>query len=275
MAVLQSKNRTADDSKEASKLKAVDLSDKSLKTGVKSKLDPTEDAWEFSAPPDMGRYRLKLFLGKEGFQQGLRDEEDSNSVYYQANLECKIVSDDSETNGYSVFATVTTKIGKRKNISTMAGLVGKCGYKVPTEATDLEIAKLFKAVLAKEPILGAELDWEAGYRDGKDWVRVFSSQEDFPEADGGGYEHVCRVTRKDGGKEEVRAQLKIKEWYGKNDKEESKAKPVKPSKTELVGDDEEEKEVEKEEKTKKTEKASKKEEKAEEDEDLSLLEEDE
>lgn len=213
MAVIKTMNtQTQKANDRDDKTKPVDLSDNSLKSGVKSKLDPTEDAWSRTAPPPKGDYDIKLFAGgKDAWRQGLIDENDEDSIYYSCNLECKIVSENKEYDGASLFSTVTTRIGRGKHISTMAGLIKKCGYKVPEEATPLEIARLFKKVLAKEPILrGNECDWE-GYSKA-DSKTIFLSMDDFPEDSEGNKRWRVTRTTKDGSREEIVASLRIKLW---------------------------------------------------------------
>ena len=207
---------------------AVDLSDSRLPTGPNIKMDLTEDAWEFGAPPVAGRYKLKPFIGRDGFKMGYSDLKDKdNSLYYSVGIESKIVSDDSDSNGVSVFNTLSTKLVKRKGISTMAGFLVKLGAKIPIDnPTPLQQAKWLKSVLSKEPMIEAELDWRGSYQEADtSWVNAFNSMNDFPPNPDNPKErlHIVSITRKsDGSKVEVRAQLNVRAWYGKG--EEGKGK---------------------------------------------------
>lgn len=262
--------------------KTVDPNDTSLKPGKKSKLDPTQDAWSSSAPPKKDNYRLKLFPAKDGYRVKYEREDDEDSIYYSVNLECRIVSDEKETDNYPVFSTVTTRIGRGKNISTMAGLMAKGGVNLPEEeVSELKIFRLMAKWLKKEPVLWAKVDWKGGYMpgDGKSkYVSLYKSMEDFPELeDGDGYQHVVMVTDKStGGQAEVRAKVEVKEWYGVNapsangesgddDEEEEEVKPKSKKKAD-DDDEEEEKPVEK-----KKKKVAPKEDEEDDDEDVQVI----
>lgn len=197
----------------------VDLNATGLKAGKRSKLDPTEDAWANSAPPPKGEYTLKVFLAKDGMKMGLIDLKDEDSVFYEAELETKVKHDNPEYDNFTVFSRVSTKIGRGKNISTMAGLINKMGYKLPDEATPLQIAKLLKAAIAKEPVLyNNMLDW-SGWSQNDNKV-ICTSMDDFPEDEEGNPVHEFTITNKDGGREKIQAKLKIRVWGSK------KANPV-------------------------------------------------
>ena len=67
----------------------------------------------------------------------------------------------------TVYATVSTRIGRGKTISTAAGLLVKLGYKLDPnkEYTDLQMAKNVVIALKKEPIIPNNwLDWKATIR---------------------------------------------------------------------------------------------------------------
>ncbi len=197
--------------------KVVDPFDASLVRGTKSKLDPTEDAWEFSAPPPGGMaYKVQLFPQKDkGFIQDQADPKDADSIFYAVNMECR-VTEPSEYAGIPVFSTVTTKIGRGKNISTMAGLISRLGYKLPDEAEPLQLFQMLAKILRKEPIGEVVLDWRGSYQDSKEkWHNVFNSMKDFPKNEDGEYEHVVMHRTVDGEKVQIRAQLNIKEWLKK------------------------------------------------------------
>lgn len=188
-------------------------------TGLKRALDPTEDAWERSAPVEPGRYTIKAFLSKEKVKMGYYDEA-KKEPWFTLNLECKIQSDDPDINNTTVFGGVSTRINARKKISTAAGLIAKYGFKLPAEASDIDIVKLLKAALAKEKTIDVEIDWKAGYKEADgSWINLANTYEDFPDNPEGGKDYVIKATKKDNSKEEVRARLNITHWYGKDEKE--------------------------------------------------------
>lgn len=194
--------------------------------GASSQLDLTEDAWEFGAPPPRGLYNLKLFPAKECCKWGLADAKDQNSIYYVVNIEAKIVSDNPDHEGIPVFCGVTTRIFRGKSISTAAGLVVKMGYKVQNPITDKQLAQLCEKALKQEKIVKTELDWRGSYsfkdpKTGQDtWENVFNHYEEFPPdpEKPGTRKHLVTVANKVGGVAEVRAQLRVVRFFGKDDK---------------------------------------------------------
>lgn len=277
MAIVKA-NQNQTDNEDKNKPVVVDWSNvNALPKGKKSKLDPTEDAWEMSAPPPKGDYDLKLFVsGNSGWTILNREPNDDDTAFYSCNMECRIVSEDKDIDNYPVFGTVTTRIGRGKNISTMAAMIRKCGFKCPDEATDLEVAQVFRKVLAKEPILhGCELDWQGWSKEDK--KVVFMGMDDFPEDSEGNKKFRVVRTANSGVREEIVAQLKVKTWGDakvgnlkkkgnkeedseedvviKKDKGKEKIKPIVRGEVE---EDVEEEKVEVEEKASKKDKAGKK-----------------
>src|ERR1019366_4241727 len=101
--------------------------------GEEMTLDLAEDAWSFGAPPPFGYYSVKLFLDKDGIKQGLEDQNNPNSVYITFKLIAKVT--EGEFEGVPIYTQVTTKIWRGKETCTMAGLIGKLGYKIPNKLT--------------------------------------------------------------------------------------------------------------------------------------------
>jgi hypothetical protein len=237
MAVIDTKNKTRNltsDAAESSsssdneKGKVVDIfSEKGLPTGKKVKLDATEDAWTYSAPPPAGPFDIKLFLAASPVTLKEREPGDSDTSYYSIALEGKIVSEDKSINNMTVFPYVNTIIGRGKNISTAAGLIVKLGYKLPGdgEADDYTIAKVLCMAIKKEPIVKVELEWQ-GYSK-TDKKVVYPNMASFPVDENGNHVHIVEYKCKDKSVEEIRAQLKVDHWYGKGEKPEEK--PVKSS----------------------------------------------
>lgn len=189
------------------------LEDKSLPSGKKSKLDITEDAWEYSAPPKPGRFSLKLFLAKDGVT--CYDDDPNREPSYGIAMEAKIVnSANGEYDNVTVFPRVSTGIARGKNLSTAAGLLVKLGYKVPSEADDKTIAILVVQALKKEPVTDVELDWN-GYSK-LEKREVYKGMLAFPTDEHGEHLHIVEYKTK-GQIEEIRAQLKVVHWYGKGE----------------------------------------------------------
>ena len=224
------------------KAQTVDFSDKAsaVYKGKVSKLDSTQDSFAFPAPAPKGSYDLKLMLGKNGIEVAPLDdtkEISNDNLYYRANLECEIVNNETwEKN--RVFPMVTTRIGRGKDLSTMADLIIRLGYgdKLKPEMDDYTVAKLFDAILKKEPVIkGVECDWQ-GYSKVEE-RNVFNTMTDFPKDEKGGYQHMVNRTTKNRDKEEVRAMLKVIKWpLGKKKGEEVK-KVVKATPKETLPDE--------------------------------------
>lgn len=212
--------------KDAVEMKQINSLDDLKVSGQVRKLDPTEDAWEFGAPPKKGIYRLKLFPGKDCWRLGQYDAKDESNIFVSCNLECRIVSEDPEVNDIPVFCNVSTRVGRRKNISTMMGLIVKLGHKLKTyELTDKQLAKLFEKVLKAEPLIEAEIDWRGSYpftnkKGEKEYKNVYNHYEEFPNdpEEKGEKLTVISVTAEDGSRVEFRPQLYVAKWYGKDEK---------------------------------------------------------
>lgn len=230
----------AEEKKEVVKALPVDWNN--LLMGEQVELDPTEDAWEFAAPIPVGVYDIRLFAAKDqpdnpAWGQMLADPKDKNSIYYYCRLEGKVVSDNPDLKDVSVVnglygpLSVSTKIGKRKAISTMAGLIVKLGYKLSRQEGNVKmehgkVAQMFKAVLAKEPVIKVEIDWKAGYSipgknkdDRGEWVNVYNTYADFPDDPEDLNQKLYRtsVTGKDGLRHEINAQFFVRTFFGKNE----------------------------------------------------------
>lgn len=195
--------------------------------GEAVQLDLTEDAWEFAAPPPQGVYDLKLFFAKEAWKMGQLSKNESD-IYLQANLECRIVSDNEEFNNVPVFTRVDTRCFRGKQISTIAGLMVKLGYAKTLEKeggklSPKKLASYLELALKKEPIIKAELDWKGSYKystpKGEDkWENHFTTYKSFPDTkDKTGKQHISMVSNKAGGMIEVRAQLQVVKFFGKGD----------------------------------------------------------
>jgi hypothetical protein len=208
---------------ERAELKVITNWKEFLLEGNEVTLDLTEDAWEFAAPPPRNVYDVKCFLAKEGLKFGLLDKNDPKSIYINIGIEGKIVSTDEDINGIPVFPFLSTRVYPRRNISTAASFLVKLGYKVPNPITDKKLAMYVEAALKKEPIIKTELDWKGSYsykdaKTGKDvWENVYNHYEEFPVDDKGERRHLISVASKGGGMVEIRAQLKVNRFFGKND----------------------------------------------------------
>jgi hypothetical protein len=199
--------------------KLVDLSDKGLFAGETVELDFNADAWIRPTPPPMGIYDLKLFPAKDTYHMVLRDESKGadapGNVYYTANLECRIVSNNPEYDNYPCFTMVNTLVGRGREISTMMGLVRLTGATPKTnKLNDLQQAVILREVLKKEPVVrGVFLDWE-GYSK-NDKKSVCRSMTDFPKDQDGKFQSTFTRTDSNRDKEEITAQLRIKAWVSK------------------------------------------------------------
>jgi hypothetical protein len=200
--------------------KVIDINDKGLFTGETVELDFSSDAWAFPAPPPMGLYDLKLFPAKDCFKMNLRDEtkgwDSPGNVYYSANLECRIVAPGQEWDNTPVFVTVNTQLYRGRELSSMMGVVLLTGAKPKKNSlSDLEQAKILNQVLKGEPIIRKVLlDWQ-GYSKNDEKV-VCKSMIDFPKNQDGTYSHSFTRVDAQRDKEEIVAQLRVKQWVAKD-----------------------------------------------------------
>ena len=134
--------------------KPVDITSAGLPTGPEEDLDPEEDAWERGAPPPKGCYPFRLgFQNKPEWEQG---NSRNNTVYFRTTLACRIAQGEHE--GAVAFLRLSTFIRAGKSISTAAGLLKKCGYKVPARVTHLALARLVTKVVNQVPLLWMDGD---------------------------------------------------------------------------------------------------------------------
>lgn len=200
--------------------RVVDLfTEKNLPKGETVKLDKDEDAWSFAAPPDAGRYSIKVMPAKELCKLRDRDSEDpSKGVYYSLAMECKVLDKDLSTQLAVVFPYVNTIIGRGKSISTAAGLLVKLGFKIPEEADDYTVAKLCAQAIKMEKVTEVECDWLGQYKDEKgDYKTAWKSQADFPRDAEGKPMHIARYRDSKGNEYEVNARFEIRHWYKKGE----------------------------------------------------------
>lgn len=233
MAVIDAKaKKTNSDTQESTRSgdakngRVVDIfTEKGLYTGVKHKLNKEDDAFTFSAPPEKGRYQIKVLPAKDFVSLKHVDPDDENSdQYYSLAMECPVLDAAGTSLGAMVFPTVTTRIQRGKDISTAAGLVVKLGYKIPEEDDEFGIAKLCAKVVKAEKTTWVELDWTGWSKELK--KQVYNTMTDFPVGEDGKHEHIVqyRLPReKGGGTEEIKASLKVKYWYSKG--EDAKEQP--------------------------------------------------
>lgn len=209
---------------ETNKLELLDInSPKDVELeGLLMELDLDEDAWTYGAPPIKGAYRLKVFPSKEAWKQGVVQGNDPKDVFFALNIECRIVSDDSDLNDIPVFGRLDTRIFRGKSINTMAGFLIAAGHRQSLQKqgkiTAKKLALMAEAALKREPIVMGEVDWKGSYSYINDkgvttWVNAFNKYEDFkPKADGSGREHIVTVSGP-GGNYEVRAQSQITRFF--------------------------------------------------------------
>lgn len=199
------------------------LQDKTLPTGEKRKHDVSEDAWARSAPPKAARFSLKLHLAKDPVTM-YKDDEGKRPPIYNIAIEAKIVnSKDGEYDNVTVFPRVSTAVGRGKNISTAAGLLAKLGYSknLENEIDDKSLGVLVVKALQKEPILDAEVDWQAYSKEDK--RVVYRGMHKFPQDADGEPMYVVDYMTKAKVMEEINASLEVVHWYGKGEESKPKA----------------------------------------------------
>ena len=185
------------DEEKVSSLKAVDINDVDLPEGLSHDIDPQADAYEIGAPPPTGNYPLKCFVGRNGFQQGLEDEDDSDSVYYAVTLECKVA--DGEFEGRMAFPWLSTRVFAGNKTSTMATFINKYltesgnEKRVKGNQSSLGQVKLLDKILKKEPVLWADLDWDAYSKVLNETVA--SAMTAFPKGKDGSYDNKVKDRR--------------------------------------------------------------------------------
>jgi hypothetical protein len=208
------------DADKAPERKKINPFDKGLESGVEVEINQDADAWASVAPPKGGKpiYRVKLFVPQNtGYDMGYRDEDNQKEPYYNANLECKIL--DGEFKDYTIYADVSTRIGRGKEISTAMALMRLAGKDVPKKVTDSLQIKMFAEWIKSEPILWLRGDWAAWSKVAR--RNIFTKMEDFPlAADGSTHEHIVNWKTDNGTTEEIIGRFKVKKWFSKQEAKE-------------------------------------------------------
>ncbi len=193
------------------------------------KIDYTEDAWGFGAPAPWDYYKLKLFLDKDGMKYGFEDDKNQKGLYITFKMVGKVM-DEGDYEGSVVYCSVNTRVYRGKNISTMAGLLGKMlkdPKQLPNPITAHKLAETMEKVLKSEPIVAAEIDWKGSFsypdpktKGEKDaWHNVYKSWKDFPNAEEEGtkqYEVSVLYPKSLGigeGSADVRAMLQVVRFF--------------------------------------------------------------
>lgn len=135
--------------------------------------EATDVAWDFALPPVAGLYDLKIYPSSLGAVQ------DPATKDIRMNLECRIASDDKDSDNQPVFEMVSTKLGRGKNINTMAALLIRMGVEVPASVTPMGLFTLFLNSLKKEPIVrGNYLEWRGYSKENK--RNIYTTFESWP-----------------------------------------------------------------------------------------------
>jgi len=208
MAIVDDNTHTDSDSRGFAELKTIDINDSSLPEGKEVEIDPNADAWGVACPLPDGIYKLKLFEARNPYQMGKTDDGD---IYYTANLECRVQSDNSDLKDRIVFGKASTYVAQGKEVSTIVGLIKKIGptIVVPTKITPKQQLQLFRRVLAKEPTLYCEGEWAAWDMPKSEWIK--RGMKNFPKhEDGKSFNHSVRDSKGN----TVNAKWKVVKWYG-------------------------------------------------------------
>lgn len=208
MAIVDDNTHTEDSRQGFAELKTIDINDSSLPEGKEIEIDPNADAWGVACPPPDGVYKLALFEARVPYQMG---ENDDKEIYYTANLECKIISDNPELKDRTIFGKVSTYVAQGKEVSTIVGMIKKIGptIAVPTKITPKQQLQLFKRILAKNPTLYCEGEWAAWDMKKSEWIK--RGMKNFPMSeDKKSYIHTVRDSKGN----IVNAKWKPVKWYG-------------------------------------------------------------
>lgn len=227
---------------EETDLRTVDVTDISLPDGPVTQIDKDADAFEMPPPPPAGVFKVKLFLGERGHQLSALDpSRKAETAYYMSWLEGRIV-EPKEYEGRRIITNVTTTVFSGARTSQAATLCNKIlitlGSKtrVEGERSAKWVMTALGKLLAREPVVAADCDWQAyspdeeGKVDKKTGKRkrgrtIVTGMRNFPQAEDG--TRLNYVTDKFGNR--CFARLFVNQWLDKY-----KLKEVTKSKTEPV-----------------------------------------
>jgi len=196
-----------------------------VEAGEVRKLNPDanpDDAWGSIAPPPKGFYNLRMMpLAKDSTQKKASKNDDT--FYYSTNVEFQVVSDNKEVDGATVYGQVVSYISRGRELSTMAALVKKAGYKIKDEMTDGQLVTHLGKVSLKQPIMKDKvcINWQGSYKrsDGT-YENVFTDYDQFPDDGKGGKLFEVSIMTPEGRKD-ITARANI-QWNAK----EEEVKPV-------------------------------------------------
>jgi hypothetical protein len=197
--------------------------------GPDLELDLSDDAWSYGAPPPAGVYDFKWFLAKDGITVGYTEKDNPKTAYVRIGCEGHL-KNNADWEDSIAYMYLDSRVFRGKSNSTMAGFIQKAGGEkyITKPISTKKIAGLAEAILKKEPIIKAEIDWQGQY----DWTpdkgknagektyeRVYRHMTDFPvdPQDKNKRLHIVTVTGKDGLPKEIRAQIQVVRLFGKGE----------------------------------------------------------
>lgn len=165
-----------------------------LKKGVAVAINQDADAWVAIDPPPAGYFTLVPAITKDGIKGIERTESVPESMFFKINLELKIQHTDREINGSTLFANVSTYIGRGKELSTALGIILKSNKRpkqLPNPISDVEQVILINKWLKNQPLLYGYCDWQAWSKEQQKVVR--KGMENFPQDEEGKYSGTIEV----------------------------------------------------------------------------------
>lgn len=206
---------------------AVDITSAALPRGLEVDIDPEDDAWEFGPPPPKGCYPLKLAFQVAPPKSWKKGNTRDGQLVYSTTLEGRVALE-GDYEGTVTFLDIRTSLRRGKRISTAAGLIAKCGFKLKPRLDDLTVARMVTKLVAQGPTIVADCDWDA--YSAADEKTILRGMDNFPDLPDGTKDHVV----KDSKGNECFARLRVVHIYGKGEEHPafgpSKSGASKPSK---------------------------------------------
>lgn len=158
--------------------------------------NPEADFNVIPAPPPAGKYAAKVILGEDGIS-GRKSAK--SGTFLVIPLILKIMAEGQPYDGYEIRDYPNNIIQKMKGTSKAHWILHCLGETVPAKITHQDLKDRFESVLAQEPTIMIDLEWQASYKDPTDrrankdgYVIGANRMSQFPKLPDGSYSNLFK-----------------------------------------------------------------------------------
>ncbi len=144
-------------------------------------IDPNMDPDARPVPPE-GRYVMKLAVNEANGSGVTEGKDRRGRSFLMVQLVGTIVADGKPANGLRIFDSRSTLVLDSSGTCGLAAIPRALKIKIPARTTKTELTRLVKAQLQGEPLIGAEIQWQARYQDENGvWKTLKKGMRNFPQ----------------------------------------------------------------------------------------------